>query len=81
MSNHAPRSFGSLVRDRRTALGVTQAELAERLGIRQPAVSAWERGTAYPSPELYLPLARELDTDVETLLAGVGIIEPETVAS
>lgn len=80
MKEQPPRSFGEMVRQARTTLGITQAELAERLGVRQPAVSAWERGTAYPSAELYLPLAGVLEVDVATLLAGIGI-EPEAVGT
>lgn len=36
------------VRRLRDQLGVTQAELAERLGTRQQTVSEWETGTAAP---------------------------------
>lgn len=35
---------GQLVRDARIYEGLTQAELAERLGTSQSAISAWERG-------------------------------------
>ena len=35
---------GSELRARREALGMTQAELARRLGVPQQHVSRWERG-------------------------------------
>jgi transcriptional regulator with XRE-family HTH domain len=34
------------LRIRRLALNLTQAELAERLGLRQPHIARWERGGA-----------------------------------
>lgn len=39
---------GELVRDARALAGITQRELAERLGTTQSAVSAWERGHDIP---------------------------------
>ncbi len=36
------------IRYLRERLGLTQAELAERIGVRDATVSDWERGTAKP---------------------------------
>jgi transcriptional regulator with XRE-family HTH domain len=36
--------FGSMLRARRFADNITQAELGSRLGVRQQTVGAWERG-------------------------------------
>lgn len=33
----------------RRSLGLTQAQLAERLGVSQPCVSQWESGRRTPS--------------------------------
>lgn len=41
--------FGSAVRDRREALGLTQEEFAERAGIHRTYLSDIERGTRNPS--------------------------------
>ena len=35
---------GDEVRRRRKALGLSQTELGERIGIRQPTISSWEQG-------------------------------------
>jgi transcriptional regulator with XRE-family HTH domain len=44
----APREVRYLVAGAREAAGLTQAELAERLGTKQPVVSRWERGVDEP---------------------------------
>lgn len=43
------RRWGAIIRERRQLLGWSQYELADRLDVRQGAVSAWERGTRLPS--------------------------------
>ncbi|HYU31243.1 MAG TPA: helix-turn-helix transcriptional regulator [Thermoanaerobaculia bacterium] len=40
------------IRDRRTAAGFSQAELARRVGVSQPMISLWERGVAEPAPNV-----------------------------
>ena len=44
---------GSRLREQREGLGITQEELAERLGKTRNTVGAWERGDQYPSGEFY----------------------------
>ncbi|HZR12498.1 MAG TPA: helix-turn-helix transcriptional regulator [Acidimicrobiia bacterium] len=39
---------GALVRDARRYAGITQAELARRLGTKQSVISRWERGADIP---------------------------------
>jgi transcriptional regulator with XRE-family HTH domain len=39
---------GALVRDARRRAGLSQAELARRIGTAQPVVSRWERGADEP---------------------------------
>ncbi|HEX9076706.1 MAG TPA: NB-ARC domain-containing protein [Anaerolineae bacterium] len=43
-------AFGQQVLSLRTESQLTQARLAERLGVSRPAVVGWEAGTSYPSP-------------------------------
>jgi transcriptional regulator with XRE-family HTH domain len=40
--------FGSYIREKRTALGLSQEELAEQLYISATAISKWENGKTYP---------------------------------
>ncbi|MBB5785077.1 MULTISPECIES: helix-turn-helix domain-containing protein [Nonomuraea] len=43
--------LGETVRRRREELGLTQAELAERAGLKQPAVARFEAGGTIPMLE------------------------------
>lgn len=60
--------IGSKLLGLRKKKGLTQDQLAERLGVSAPAVSKWETDTSYPDITLLGPLARALDTNVDTIL-------------
>lgn len=64
------KQIGLFIRDRRLALGLTQQQLADRLGITDKAVSKWERGVCYPDITLLRTLADALEVTVSELLAG-----------
>lgn len=64
---HRPRC-SKIIRDARRAADLTQIELAERLGVRQSAVSAWETGAAIPTPSMILKLVQFLELNLEELL-------------
>lgn len=49
---------------------MTQAELAERLGVTFQAVSRWETGRGFPDISLLEPLAKALDLSVTALING-----------
>ena len=55
------------IRTRRRLLGLTQEEVAEYLGVTAPAVNKWEKGSTCPDIALLPPLARLLQTDLNTL--------------
>ncbi len=54
----------------RTGLGLTQAHLAERIGVRQPRIAEIERGDANPRLDTLARLAAALRVSVSALLAG-----------
>lgn len=60
-------SFGNYVCELREKKGLSQKQLGEKLGVTNKAVSRWENGSAYPSTELMLPLAKELGVTIEDL--------------
>ena len=61
---------GALIRQFRTAMGLTQKQLAERIGVSDKAVSKWERGRGCPDVELLAELAALFGTDMQVLLSG-----------
>ena len=44
--------IGQFISRRRMAMGLTQAQLAERLNVTDKAVSKWERGKSLPDVTL-----------------------------
>lgn len=51
-------NIGSVIMNKRKALGYTQQTLADKLNISFQAVSKWENGRNYPEMEM-LPLIAE----------------------
>ena len=71
-------SLDNRLREERARLGLTQAELAERVGVSRKTINTVENGVFVPSTALALRLARALGTTVEQLfqLPGGGDGEP-----
>lgn len=61
-------AFGQRLHAAREALGLSQAQLAEKLGITQPSYADWERYSVALRPEQLVQLARLLQVSVEHLL-------------
>lgn len=62
----------SPVRERRKQLRVTQAELAEQVGVSRQTIISVERGDYAPSVYLAIRIARALDRSVEELFTSEG---------
>jgi putative transcriptional regulator len=60
-------ALGNRLKDRRSAAGLTQAELAERVGVSRKTINTVENGVFIPSTLLALKLARALRCKVEDL--------------
>ncbi|WP_406219849.1 helix-turn-helix domain-containing protein [Streptomyces decoyicus] len=58
------RELGQLVQARRIQLGLSQAELAERCGMKQPQICRFEGGGTVPTLPLLRRLAHVLGADV-----------------
>ena len=66
--------IGGYIQHLRKAAGMTQRELAEKLGISFQAVSKWENGDALPDTGLLLELCDVLNTTADKLLNGGSIL-------
>ncbi len=66
--------IGEFIKEQRTALGLTQKQLAEKLGCTDKAVSRWETGKGLPDMSFIIPLSKELSVSVNELLNGEKII-------
>ena len=61
---------GATVKQLREAKHITQAELAERIGVSSKTVSKWETGKGLPDISLLQPLAQALGISVIELMNG-----------
>lgn len=55
------------IKEFRTKKGMTQAELAEKVGVRRETIVFLEQGKYNPSLKLAHDVAKELDTKIEKL--------------
>lgn len=65
---------GSTIKKLREARGMTQAQLAERIGVSDKAVSKWETAKGLPDISLLQPLAAALGVSVIELMNGEPIV-------
>lgn len=61
--------IGNIIQQKRKEAGLTQAQLAELLGVSAPAVNRWEKDLSFPDATLLAPLARCLKTDLNELFS------------
>lgn len=63
-------TIGARIAKRRKDLGMTQEDLAGKLGVSAQAVSKWENDVSYPDISLLAPLVKTLDMTTDELLTG-----------
>ena len=66
--------IGKYIAGKRKNLGLTQKQLAEKLGMSDKSVSKWERGVCLPDVSLYFDLCSLLGISVNEFLAGEDIV-------
>ena len=62
-------NIGSVIKKYRKEIGITQEEMANRLGVTTPAVNKWENGNSNPDIGLLSPIARLLNISLDTRLS------------
>lgn len=65
---------GTTIKKLREAKGITQIDLAERIGVSSKAVSKWETAKGLPDITLIEPLAKALGVSVMELMSGQTVI-------
>ena len=74
-------TVGRTIAEGRRALGLTQEDLAQRLGITKAAVSKWEQMTSLPDISLLPGIASLLDLTVDELLGWNPELSEEETAT
>ena len=66
--------IGKYIAGKRKNLGLTQKQLAEKIGMSDKSVSKWERGICLPDVSLYFDLCSLLGISINEFLAGEDIV-------
>lgn len=69
------------IKKRRTDMGLSQEELAERIYVSRQTISNWETGKTYPDIQSLLMLSVLFDTTLDMLVKGDLEMMEKTVAS
>lgn len=62
--------FSERLKKLRKDAGLTQVDVAEKLGVSQPAYASWERGIKKPTQENLVKLSKILYVSVDYLLGN-----------
>lgn len=68
--------IGKFIAELRKEKGLTQEQLAEKLGVTSKSISRWENGKTMPYLSLMKPLCNELEITINDLLSGEKIEKP-----
>lgn len=73
-------TIGDIIKKYRKNKGMTQEEMAARLGVTAPAVNKWERGNTLPDVALLAPIARLLGITTDELLSFKDDLTDEEIS-
>lgn len=71
--------IGKFIQEKRKEKGLTQKELAKKIGVTDKAVSKWETGAGCPDVSLLESLSKELDCSILEILKGRNISSVDVV--
>lgn len=71
------KKIGAYIANKRKFLGMTQRQLADKLGMSDKSVSKWERGVCLPDVSIYMELCEILGISINEFLAGEDISEED----
>ena len=72
-------SLGNNIHIKRKETGITQEDLANRLGVSRQAVSDWERDVKKPETQNLINLAKLLDASLDWLCADELVVAEHRV--
>ena len=72
---------GAVIKELREKNHMTQAELAEKLGVSDKTVSKWETAKGYPDISLLEPIAKVLGVSVTELISGNAVYNANVSAN
>lgn len=73
------KKTGMYIAAKRKKLGLTQKQLAEKLGMSDKSVSKWERGICLPDVSVYMELCEILGISINEFLAGEDISKIDVI--
>ena len=65
------KSFGENLKYERKIAGLTQQQLADKMGIKQQQLSRWERDEIEPAVSSIVAIAKALDVSFDDLFDGI----------
>ena len=71
--------IGKYIAGKRKSLGMTQKQLAEKLGMSDKSVSKWERGVCLPDVSVYKELCSILGISLNEFLSGEDIAQENII--
>ena len=74
-------TIGDVIRTYRKKAGLTQEEMAGRLGVTAPAVNKWENNNTLPDVALLAPIARLLGITTDMLLGFQENLSAEEISA
>ena len=72
---------GAVIKELREKNHMTQAELADRLGVSDKTISKWETAKGYPDITLLEPIAKEFKISVTELISGNAVSNVNVAAN
>lgn len=71
--------IGKYIAEKRKDAGMTQRQLADKLGMSDKSVSKWERGVCLPDVSVYSDLCQNLGISINEFLAGEDIAREDII--
>ena len=55
--------------------GISQEELADKLGVSRQAISKWERGEALPDTDNLISIAKLYEVSLDQLVGNTNVVQ------